>query len=182
MPFTWAGGADFWLMRGAQQPLGLELLSGPAIDIVADVQALPFRDATFDAIVALEVLEHVPKPGTMADEMRRVLKPGGHVLLSTPFVWKMHRTPKDYWRFTRDSLEMIFRAYSSVQVHAVNGARETLMHVLYQYVEVFLDVLKLPKRLIYALKPVERIVYAAIPRERTNDPLWTTGWFVVARK
>ncbi|HEY4704896.1 MAG TPA: class I SAM-dependent methyltransferase [Thermoplasmata archaeon] len=52
--------------------------------VLADGQALPFRDATFDAVVATEVIEHVRYPYKLLRELRRVVRPSGRVLLSTP--------------------------------------------------------------------------------------------------
>jgi len=54
--------------------------------VLGDGQALPFADATFDAIVATEVIEHVRYPFRLLREIRRTLKPTGRVLLSTPNV------------------------------------------------------------------------------------------------
>lgn len=55
-------------------------------DAFADGQALPFRDGTFDFVIATEVIEHVRYPYKLLREIRRVLKPSGRALLSTPNV------------------------------------------------------------------------------------------------
>ncbi len=54
--------------------------------VFADGQSLPFKDAVFDAVVATEVIEHVRYPYKLLRELRRVVKPSGRVLLSTPNV------------------------------------------------------------------------------------------------
>lgn len=51
---------------------------------LADARALPFPDASFDVALASEVIEHVPETGRFLAELRRVLKPGGRAVLSTP--------------------------------------------------------------------------------------------------
>jgi SAM-dependent methyltransferase len=63
--------------------------------VVGDAQALPFPDATFDAVVSVEVVEHVPDGHAMLAECRRVLKPGGWALISTPCG---NRGSLDWWR------------------------------------------------------------------------------------
>jgi SAM-dependent methyltransferase len=57
---------------------------GPAV--LADGQALPFVDASFDAVIATEVIEHVRYPYRLLAEIRRVTRADGRVLLSTPNV------------------------------------------------------------------------------------------------
>ena len=52
---------------------------------VADVTRLPFADGTFDAVVSFETIEHVADPGEVLDEFRRVLVPGGLLIVSTPW-------------------------------------------------------------------------------------------------
>jgi ubiquinone/menaquinone biosynthesis C-methylase UbiE len=61
----------------------------------ADVQALPFRDAAFDAIKATELLEHVPDVPRALAECRRVLRPGGHLVITVPFLERLHSDPGD---------------------------------------------------------------------------------------
>ena len=72
-----------------------------APDVIGDVLRLPFADKTFDSIVCLEVLEHVPDTRLALAEMSRVLKGGGVLLLSAPMHWPLHYEPKDYFRFTK---------------------------------------------------------------------------------
>jgi len=51
---------------------------------VGDVLALPFPDSRFDIVLCTEVIEHTPQPGTAIDELARVLRPGGTLVLTTP--------------------------------------------------------------------------------------------------
>ena len=74
-------------------------LSG-ACDVRADIVALPFRSGAFDAIKATEVLEHVPDPAAALRECARVLRAGGHLVATAPFLERLHGDPDDYARFT----------------------------------------------------------------------------------
>ena len=56
---------------------GIELVRGSAF-------ALPFRNATFDCVISSQVIEHVPYDETLFDEMARVLRPGGELIIGTP--------------------------------------------------------------------------------------------------
>jgi SAM-dependent methyltransferase len=79
-------------------------------DVGADVQALPFRDAVFDAIKATELLEHVPDVARALGECRRVLRPGGHLVITAPFLERLHGDPGDYSRYTRSMWERLLSA------------------------------------------------------------------------
>lgn len=95
----------------------LSAWSGSA-DVVADICRLPFADGVVDTVLCTEGLEHVPQPGAVMAEMRRVLAPGGIVVLTTPMTWGLHAEPHDYWRFT---------AYGLRQLAAENGLRAVAM-------------------------------------------------------
>ena len=63
------------------------------IDLVSDITAIPAPDASFDAILCSEVLEHVPEPTNALDEFTRLLKPGGRLILTAPFASNVHMAP-----------------------------------------------------------------------------------------
>jgi SAM-dependent methyltransferase len=73
---------------------------GGDCDVRADVTALPFRAGAFDAIKATEVLEHVADAAAALRECARVLEAGGHLVLTAPFLERVHADPGDYARFT----------------------------------------------------------------------------------
>jgi SAM-dependent methyltransferase len=66
----------------------------------ADASFLPFEAGAFDAIICSELLEHVPDPRPVLEEMRRTLRSGGIVLICAPFLNRMHGDPYDFARFT----------------------------------------------------------------------------------
>src|SRR5438874_13623420 len=57
------------------------------LDVQGDVCELPFRDGAFDAVVSIQVLEHIQEPRVCVEEMARVLKPGGQLILTTVQAW-----------------------------------------------------------------------------------------------
>ena len=79
------------------------------VDVYASGLALPFGAQTFDTVVCSEVLEHVPDPACLLAEVTRVLRPGGHLLLTTPQTWGLHEEPHDYFRYTRYGLDVLAR-------------------------------------------------------------------------
>ena len=65
-----------------------------------DGETFPFDGKKFDSLVANEVFEHVFNPDRFLQEIQRVLKPGGKLLLTMPFVWDEHEQPHDFARYS----------------------------------------------------------------------------------
>lgn len=65
-----------------------------------DGEQFPFADASFNSVVANEVFEHVFNPTQFLNEIARILKPGGTVLMTMPFVWDEHEQPYDFARYS----------------------------------------------------------------------------------
>lgn len=93
------------------------------LDVVADLQRLPFRPGCMDAVICVVVLEHVIDPLKTLREFRRVLRDGASVNLVTPLLWEEHQKPHDYYRFTSDGLrELLLHAgFRTVEVRAIGG-------------------------------------------------------------
>lgn len=73
------------------QALGIDVQLRPGVDKTSDARKLPFPKNSFDAVTMLEVIEHVENPEKALREIKRVLRPGGQVIISTPnvtFAWK----------------------------------------------------------------------------------------------
>lgn len=100
-------------------------------DVVADAHALPFPDKTFEQIVCTEVLEHLHTPEKALNEMWRVLKPGGRLILTTRFIFPIHDAPGDYFRFTEYGLRHLLRGWKIQDFRAEAGTFDTLA-ILFQ--------------------------------------------------
>lgn len=100
------------------------------IDMVADAHALPLSDNTFDSVIATEVLEHLHNPVLAASELLRVTKPAGTVLLTVPFLFRVHGDPFDYQRFTQSGLQQIFKNFSSVQITSFGNRIQVISDLL----------------------------------------------------
>lgn len=88
-------------------------------DCTGDLLALPFHTDAFDGIVLTEVLEHCTDPKAAMAEVFRVLKPGGLLLVTSPYIWPEHGIEgqyKDYWRFTRQGWELLLSAFNHVSI------------------------------------------------------------------
>lgn len=79
------------------------------IDIFYDGKTFPFDDNSFDCVITSQVFEHVFTPDLFIKEIYRVLKPGGKLLLTVPFVWDEHEQPYDYARYSSFGLAYILK-------------------------------------------------------------------------
>ncbi|WP_257670752.1 methyltransferase domain-containing protein [Parapedobacter tibetensis] len=77
------------------------------IDVYYDGKTLPFADESFDSIFTSEVFEHVFNLPQIIGELHRVLKPGGYMLVTAPFVWDEHEIPYDFARYTSFGIKHI---------------------------------------------------------------------------
>lgn len=105
----------------------------PYLDAEADLAGrLPFPDASFDTIVLSDVLEHLPEPQLLWNEMARMLRPGGRVLMNVPFLYSLHEVPHDYARYTEFGLRRLVRqaGLSVTLLEPVGGSLHVLADLL----------------------------------------------------
>lgn len=81
--------------------------SGSKPDIVGDAQKLPCEDESVDIVFCTQVIEHLPRPWLLFEEAFRVLRPGGKLIITAPFVWPLHEVPHDFFRFSRYGLQSL---------------------------------------------------------------------------
>lgn len=80
-------------------------------DYFYDGRIFSFKNCEFDSIIVSEVFEHVFNPDEFLSEINRVLKRGGILLMSVPFVWDEHEQPFDYGRYSSFGLQYILRKH-----------------------------------------------------------------------
>lgn len=84
----------------------------PCIDVICDIADMkPIPNESIGLALNLESLEHLPYPQKSIDEIHRVLRPNGLLILTTVMHFKIHRAPKDYWRFTPDGIELLLSRF-----------------------------------------------------------------------
>ena len=110
-----------------QRYCGVDLGVGDAswdysrLDAVADLTALPFRAASFDAAVHIVTIEHLREPGAALAQIARALAPGGILLIAAPHEWEVHQAPHDYFRYTRYGLAYLLEK-SGFEVREMRAA------------------------------------------------------------
>lgn len=98
------------LLAGAKSYMGVDFQPGPGVDQVMNAHALQLPDASFDLVVSTEMLEHDDEFWVSVREMSRVLRRGGHLLLTARGNGFMpHEYPDDFWRFMPSAFPKLFR-------------------------------------------------------------------------
>jgi SAM-dependent methyltransferase len=90
--------------------LGIDMEAGAGVDEVVDLAAGigPLPESHFALAVCCSVLEHVPQPWKMAENITRVMAKGGKLYMSVPWVWRYHPYPDDYFRFSFRGIIALF--------------------------------------------------------------------------
>lgn len=115
--------------------VGLDIVDRADIVVKPGV-AWPLQDASFDCVLFTQVLEHLEDREHVLGEMNRVLKPGGIILITVPFMFPAHGLPHDYARFTIQGLEAIFaKQYDIVERMAAGGAGTVMASSLLTWLE-----------------------------------------------
>jgi SAM-dependent methyltransferase len=108
--------------------------------------ALPFGSAVFDGAICTEVLEHVPDDRALLTELARVLRPGGVLVVTVPFMFRYHPDPADYRRYTPDGLAAALeRAGFSVDTATGLGGR---LLALLLWIDGLHMIVRVPLRLL----------------------------------
>jgi len=163
--------------------------AGP--DIVADAHALPFPDASFEMVLCLEVFEHVKDPVKVLSELRRVLVPGGTVLLSTRFLFPIHEAPNDRWRFTRYVLVELFADWKEVTIQDDTQPFTAIGCMLERFAwqsdfryanKIIKGLLIVASWICMRLDFLVVAQYGDVGKVSRIDSAFTTGYYVVAKK
>ena len=146
-----------YLPAGSQY-FSLNLLSSEKPTIAGDANALPMRDGSVDAIIMLEVLEHVPHPQQVVAECHRALAPGGTLIGSTRFICPQHGAPSDYGRFTAEGLALVFGCFAECRIEKLGNRLHTVLDILSEN----LKILRIMNRALQYIRPDPTTCYSGL--------------------
>ena len=133
------GWRDYILKNAARrESLDWKAREGESLDWEADLTHMPeVPSERFDSIICHQVFEHISEPRKAFAELWRVLKPGGHFVISVPHLSRLHELPHDFYRYTPQGLSaMAEQSGFEVLEMQTYGGLATFIH--HQFSTVFI--------------------------------------------
>jgi SAM-dependent methyltransferase len=165
----------------------MDIKAGPNVDVIGSADTMPFKDNEFDAVLSTQVFEHLEYPEKATTEIFRVLKLGGHVLITVPQWNELHEEPHDYWRYTCFGLKALFErnGFSVVAYEQCGGFFSTRTQMGIRYL---IDRFQLYRR--WWSRPISTLFHiwgsVAICLDRLDTSVanrkHTIGWTFVFKK
>ncbi|UZE95155.1 class I SAM-dependent methyltransferase [Alkalimarinus alittae] len=109
----------------------LDVAPGKYVDIVANAECIPeVKSNSLGGIICISVIEHTTSPHKIIEEAHRCLKPGGVLLLSSPWIFETHMEPNDFLRFSKHQLENWCDQFETIEVDYTNSYVGVIAHFL----------------------------------------------------
>ncbi|MCK5535625.1 MAG: class I SAM-dependent methyltransferase [Bacteroidales bacterium] len=106
------------------------------VNVVCDIENLPFKDNSVDIILNIAVLEHVPNPYKVIEEIYRVLKPNGIVYTAFPFMQGFHASPYDFTRVTEEGIKILHKSFHQLEVKPFSGPTSGMLWIVQEWIAI----------------------------------------------
>lgn len=110
------GFADLRPFFSGKQYVGCDMREGPGVDKVLNLHNIDLPNDTAGTVICFDTLEHVEYPHKAMEEVFRITKPGGMVIISSVMNFAIHEHPYDYWRFTPEAFKSLLKPFDTVFV------------------------------------------------------------------
>lgn len=157
-------------------PTAIDIVENKEYNVIkGDILSLPFPENSFQSVLCIEVLEYIDQPARAVSEMVRVLQPGGTVVLSVPFLFKVH---KDRLRYTAPYLQELFEQSCDIKLFsAVGGWYTVLLTILWGKVK---NISLLPIRYVCTIFLLPLFLFRIPVTKKSKE--YASGYFIVAKK
>ena len=122
-------------------------------DYFYDGKIFPFNENEFDSVLCNQVLEHIFNPDEFLSEIKRVLKPGGRLLLTVPFVWDEHEQPHDYARYSSFGLKALLdkNGFNVIEYKKIGADASIIFQLINAYLYKIFVKWPLPIRVVITM-------------------------------
>lgn len=120
--------------------LNVDIFDYDNVDIVCDIADLPFSDNSIDIIINLAVLEHVPEPELVINEIYRVLKIDGIIYTAFPFIQGFHASPFDYTRVTIEGIHELHKKFEKIELKPFGGPTSGMLWIFQEWVAILFSI------------------------------------------
>jgi len=154
MVFNLGGGAYELRSRGCRV-YNLDIVRYRPISVLGDVYCLPIKSGSLFAVVSEGVLEHIADPEKALLEMERVVRPGGFIYVSLPFLQPFHSCPDDRQRWTHEGIARLYagKTIEVVETGVRCGPTSSLLWVFQVWLSTLLSL---------GLRPLRDVIYVVV--------------------
>lgn len=117
----------------------LDVCKAAGVNLLGNGMRLPIKAMSVDFVACVSVLEYVSAPQMLVDEAYRVLKPGGLLYLSAPFVFPFHPPPDDLFRFSFQGLRTLAERFEPISSGSNRGPASTFCHLCVRFFAILLS-------------------------------------------
>lgn len=152
-----------------------------SVNIFATAYETGLANDSVDTVLCTVVLEHLERPQNAINEMHRILKSGGYVLLSTPLIWHLHEEPRDFFRYTKYGLNHLFETagFEIIEIKPLAGFIVTFTQEFVYFIDHFRrGIFKYP--MILLQRSLQFVAYVLNRWDRSYKFTW--AYLVVAKK
>lgn len=162
------------------------------VDVLADAGALPFQDSSFDIVICAEILEHIYDPSKVISEALRILRPNGRLLITVPFLFRIHPDPCDYGRYTNFYWQrlLVDIGFAKLSIKQQGEFWSVLLDMLREYFYQKSKNARWQRGVIYLVGKINQLLFAWVVKRESGVSrsaeaffsAYTTGFEIVAYK
>jgi SAM-dependent methyltransferase len=172
------------LFQGEFEITTLNMEGASSADIIWDLEKapLPIEDKRYNAVLLINVLEHIYHWDNLLKECQRILKPNGKLVAVIPFLYYLHPSPNDYFRYSRQALEKMFAeaGFSDIKIQELGpGAFSAAYNLIHRFFPPFMNFLLV--RVAVGADSAARVISKMLGKKYTGDE-YPLGYFIMTAR